>query len=211
MRFIGLDLSGVEKRPSGFCVLNKNLEAKTFLVYKDEEILYWIGVFKPKIVSIDAPLALPKNRCCLKDSCSCKSKGHLRECDKKLLEMGIKFFPLTLGPMRSLTLRGLKLKSLIEEKGFKAIETYPGAAQDLLGIPRKKLGIEPLRSALIKLGIKGDIIKKEISDHELDAITCALTGKMYFEGEYLALGDPKEILMILPKPKRKNIKQRFNI
>jgi predicted nuclease with RNAse H fold len=203
MQVVGLDLAGVEKRPSGFCVLNEKLEAETFLVYIDKEILYWIEVFKPEVISIDAPLALPKNRCCLKDSCSCRDKGHLRECDKALLKMGIKFFPLTLGPMRSLTLRGLKLKSSIEKRGFKVIETYPGAAQDLLGIPRKKAGIEPLRNALIKLGIKGDINKKEISDHELDAITCALVGKMYLEGEYLALGDPKEILMILPKPKEK--------
>jgi predicted nuclease with RNAse H fold len=208
MHIIGLDLAGVEKRPSGFCILNEKLEAKTFLLYNDKEILHWVNLLKPNIISVDAPLALPKNRCCLKDSCSCKNKGHLRECDKMLLKMGIKFFPLTLGAMRTLTLRGLRLKSLIEENGFKIIETYPGAAQDLLGIPRKKLGIEPLRNALIKLGVKGDITKKEITDHELDALTCALTGKMYLEGDYLALGDPNEILMILPKP-RKNWKRNI--
>ncbi|MBS7655257.1 DUF429 domain-containing protein [Candidatus Bathyarchaeota archaeon] len=209
MQIVGLDLAGVEKRPSGFCILNEKLKAKTFLLYSDKEIIYWINSLKPEVISVDAPLALPKNRCCLKDSCPCKNKGHLRECDKALLKMRIKFFPLTLGAMRTLTLRGLRLKSFIEKNGFKVIETYPGAAQDLLGIPRKSFGIEPLRNALIKLGITGDVVKKEITTHELDAITCALTGKMYLEGDYLALGNPNEILMILPKPGRnwkKNIK-----
>jgi len=122
MRIVGLDLAGVEKRPSGFCILNEKLKAKTLLLYTDKEILYWVNLLKPKVISIDAPLALPKNRCCLKDSCSCKNKGHLRECDKELLKMGIKFFPLTLGAMRTLTLRGLRLKSFIEENGFKVRE-----------------------------------------------------------------------------------------
>jgi len=35
---------------------------------------------------------------------------------------------------------------------------------------------------------------------ELDAVTCALVGKMYLEGNRIAVGDPAEILMVLPKP-----------
>ncbi len=39
-----------------------------------------------------------------------------------------------------------------------------------------------------------------MNDDELDAVTSALVGKMYLEGDYLAIGDPEEVLMILPKP-----------
>ncbi|MGQ9469843.1 MAG: DUF429 domain-containing protein, partial [Nitrososphaerales archaeon] len=152
---------------------------------------------RPDIISIDAPLSLPFGRCCLKDTCSCRNKGHLRHCDRELLKMKIKFFPITLGPMRKLTERGIRLKKIIEEKGFKVIEVYPGGAQDMLGVPRKQKGLDGLRKGLMKIGIKG--ISKVISDHELDAITSALVGKMYIEGDYLALGNSEEGLIIMPK------------
>jgi predicted nuclease with RNAse H fold len=111
--------------------------------------------------------------------------------------MKIKFFPVTLGPMRKLTERGMKLKKIIEEKGFKIIEVYPGGAQDMLKIPRKQKGIDELRKGLMKIGVKG--ISKMVSHDELDAITSALVGKMYIEGDYLALGNPEEGLIIMPK------------
>ncbi|MEM7825522.1 MAG: DUF429 domain-containing protein, partial [Candidatus Aenigmatarchaeota archaeon] len=146
------------------------------------------------IISIDAPLALPKGRPSL--SKKYKNCPHLRECDRELIRMRIKFFPITLGPMRKLTERGIRLKKNLEERGFEVIETFPGAAQDLLKIPRRKEK-EKLRKGLIKLGIKG--IKEKITEHELDAITCAFVGKLYLEGNYSALGRKEEVLMILPK------------
>jgi predicted nuclease with RNAse H fold len=57
-----------------------------------------------------------------------------------LLRMKIKFFPLTLGPMRKLTERGIRLKKILEKKRLDVVETYPGAAQDILKIPRKQHG-----------------------------------------------------------------------
>ncbi|MEM3518736.1 MAG: hypothetical protein QXZ07_06695, partial [Nitrososphaerales archaeon] len=84
-----------------------------------------------------------------------------------------------------------------EGKGFKVIEVYPGGAQDMLGIPRKKKGIDELRKGLLKMGIKG--ISKVKSHDELDAVTSALVGKMFFEDDYLALGNPEEGLIIMPK------------
>jgi predicted nuclease with RNAse H fold len=190
---VGIDLAGSEKRPSGFCILDEKLNVKTSLIYTDKEILEEIRKIKPRVVAIDAPLALPKGRKSLKK----KSKIHLRECDKKLLEMKIKFFPITLGPMRKLTERGIKLRKILEDEGIKIIETYPGAIQDILKIPRKNKGKERLMLGLRKFGLKG--LKKRMSNHELDAATCALLGKMYLEGNYIAIGDPEEILMILPK------------
>ncbi|MEM5801903.1 MAG: DUF429 domain-containing protein [Candidatus Aenigmatarchaeota archaeon] len=197
MKIIGIDLAGSENRITGFCVLDENLNCKTFTLHTDEEILQKTLEIKPDLISIDAPLTLPKGRKSLEQ----KSKPHLRKCDKDLLKMKIKFFPITLGPMRKLTKRGIKLKKIFEENGVKVIESFPGSVQDVLGIPRKHKGLEKLRKGLIKYGIKGDIKKKNITDHELDAITCALVGKMYLEGNYLAIGDEKEGLIILPKIK----------
>ena len=49
MSIVGLDLAGVEGRPTGFCVL-KDMKAETCLVYKDEEVLKRTGGSKPVIV-----------------------------------------------------------------------------------------------------------------------------------------------------------------
>lgn len=196
MTYVGIDLAGVETRPTGFCILDRNLKASTSIVYGDREIVGSVLEAKPEIVAIDAPLALPIGR----ESLEKRNDIHFRECDKKLLEMGIKFFPITLGPMRKLTERGIRLKGILERKGFEVIETYPGAAQDILNISRKK-DLGKLEQGLKKIGIKG--LDKKTGD-ELDAATCALVGKMYVEGKYLAIGDEREVLMILPA---KNITQ----
>jgi predicted nuclease with RNAse H fold len=193
--FVGIDLAGVETKPTGFCILDKKLRAYTCIVHTDKEIIQEILKVRPKVVAIDAPLALPKGRKSLEK----RSNTHFRECDKELLKMGIKFFPITLGPMRTLTKRGIRLRKKLEKRKLKVIEVYPGAIQDMLKIPRKQKGVEKLRKGLIDYGITGDVNKKDITDHELDAITSAIVGKMYVEGNYTAIGDPEEILMILPK------------
>ncbi|MCS7123068.1 MAG: DUF429 domain-containing protein [Candidatus Aenigmarchaeota archaeon] len=185
IKIVGIDLASIEKRASGFCIL-KDSFVKTCLLFSNEEIVRETLKSKPKVVAIDAPLSLPK-----KDT-------YLRGCDKELLKMKIRFFPLNFGPMKKLTERGIKIKNILENYGLEVIETYPGAAQDILKIPRKD--IKKLREGLIKLGIKG--IEKKITKDELDAITCALVGKFYLEKNYIAIGDYKEAIMILPKARK---------
>ncbi|MEM5829427.1 MAG: DUF429 domain-containing protein [Candidatus Aenigmatarchaeota archaeon] len=198
MKIIGIDLAGSEKQATGFCFMNENLNCETLTLHSDREIIEETLKRDPDIISIDAPLSLPKDRKSLEE----RRGSHLRACDRELLKMKIKFFPLTLGPMRSLTKRGIKLKKFFERKGYKVIESFPGAAQDLLGIGRKQKGLEKLRKGLMKFGIKGDIEKKKITDDELDAITSALVGKLFLENNYIAIGDPEEGLIILPKTKK---------
>lgn len=188
MTIIGLDLAGVESRPSGFCILD-GMRVETQLVYNDKEIVQKIDEVKPEVIAIDAPLSLPKGRKSIEE----RTDVHLRECDKELLRRGIKFFPITLGPMRKLTERGIKLKKLLENKSFKVIEVYPGGAQDVLSIPRKQQGLDKLRKGLEKLGIKG--LTKDMSDHELDAITSAFVGKLFVEGKTETLGNENGIVM----------------
>ena len=113
--------------------------------------------------------------------------------------MKIKFFPISLGPMRKLTKRGMELRSVFERSGLSVIESFPGAIQDVLGMPRKQGGLENLRNALISCGVTGDLARKDLTGDELDAVTCALMGKMFHDGKYLAIGDPEEGVMILPQ------------
>jgi hypothetical protein len=191
MSFIGLDLAGVETRPTGLCVLS-GMRAETSLVYADQEIVTRIQESKPRIVAIDAPLSLPAGRTSIEQ----KTSVHLRECDKVLLEKRIKFFPITLGPMRKLTERGMKLKRILEDKEFSVIEVYPGGAQDVLGVPRKQQGLDKLRTGLEKLRVTG--LNSQMSDHELDAVTCALVGKLWLEGKAVIYGTPEQAI-IMPR------------
>lgn len=193
MKIVGIDLAGSERRSTGFCVMNEKLEVQVFIVHTDEEIVEKVEMEAPDIIAIDAPLSLPKGRKSLK----LKSKIHFRECDRELWKFGIKFFPITLGPMRKLTERGMKLKELFEKKGYKVIEVYPGGAQDILKLPRKQNGIEKLRSGLERMGVRG--LMGTMGGDELDAVTCALVGKLYLEGNYTALGNLNEGQIIVPK------------
>ncbi len=195
MRVVGLDLAGSPKRTTGFCVLDETLYARTAALHTNQEIISKTVSARPGVVSIDAPLSLPKGR----KSLSHRGPPHFRACDLELRRMKIKFFPITLGPMRKLTSRGMKMRKLFEMKGLKVIESYPGSIQDILGMPRKQAGLEKLRKALVEYGVNGDVQKSQITHDELDAITSALVGKMFLENNYMAIGDPEEGLMILPK------------
>ncbi|MGA2681114.1 MAG: DUF429 domain-containing protein [Candidatus Bathyarchaeia archaeon] len=191
MIVIGLDLAGVERRPTGFCILT-GIKALTSLTYTDAEILMKITETQPALVAIDAPLSLPPGRKSLEE----RTNIHLRDCDKELLKRRIKFFPVTLGPMRKLTQRGINLRHLLEAEGRVVIEAYPGGAQDVLGIPRKQMGLEKLKAGLEGYGIKG--LKSELSDHELDAVTCAYVGKLFLEGKAVTYGAPNDGI-VMPK------------
>jgi hypothetical protein len=189
MSVVGLDLAGVEDRPTGLCIL-KDMKAETSLAYSDEEILKTIEGIRPEIVAIDAPLSLPTGR----GSMEQRTNVHLRECDKELRQRGIRFFPITLGPMRKLTTRGIKLREILENKHFRVIEVYPGGAQDILRIPRKQQGLEKLRAGLENLGING--LNDRMSDHELDAVTCAFVGKLFLEGKSVTYGSSEQAIVM---------------
>lgn len=191
MPIVGLDLAGVESRPTGLCIL-RDMTAETSLVYSDEEIVEKIEQADLEIVAIDAPLSLPEGRKFIEE----RTDIHLRECDRELLKRGIKFFPVTVGPMRKLTSRGIRLRKTLEDKRFRVIEVYPGGAQDILKIPRKQKGIERLRKGLEGLKIRG--LTDRMSEHELDAVTCACVGKLFLEGKAVVYGTPDQAI-IMPK------------
>jgi len=194
LRSVGVDLAGSEKRDTGFCLMDENMHCSPVVLHTDQEIVERTMASRPDVVSIDAPLFLPRGRASLE----IKGPPHFRECDKELLRMHIRFFPISLGPMRMLTARGIRLRSTLEASGLEVIESFPGAIQDLLGMPRKQKGLALLSDALRDYGVSSDRPAEELNGDELDGITCALVGLFYLRGDYRAIGDPTEGLMILP-------------
>jgi len=198
MSIVGLDLAGVETRPTGVCIL-VGMKAETSLLYTNDELLKNAEASKPKVIAIDAPLSLPPGRKSIEE----RTGVHLRESDRELLRRGIKFFPITLGPMRKLTERGMYLKDILESRHFTVIEVYPGGAQDILGIPRKQQGLDKLKAGLEKQGIKG--LNDGLSDHELDAVTCALVGKLFLAGKSVTYGAPEQGI-VMPKGEKNRVR-----
>jgi uncharacterized protein len=192
--FIGIDLAGSPKRPTGMCLL-RGRSVETRVVYSDEELLEFVDDVVPTHVGIDAPLFIPAGRCCLRDDCWCPRDIHFRECDLELRRRGIRFFPITLGPMRLLTARGMRLGALLGAKGHLVLETYPGAAQDIWGIPRQR-DVRGLRRGLQRF-VK--IQKRGLTCHELDAVTCALLAKFHRQRRTESIGRQDEGWMVLPK------------
>ncbi len=191
---VGIDLAGSPKRMTGMCAMEGKRILAYCTVYEEKEIHAFIRAAKPVLVTIDAPLRLPPGRRSLDD----RNGEHFRPCDRLLLQRGIRFFPITLGPMRMLTNRGIALRRKLERLGVPALEMYPGGAQDILGIPRKQHGLDRLRSGLTALGIR--TIDTDANGDELDAITGAYVGVLYDSGDAEMLGDERTGGMLLPYP-----------
>ncbi len=168
---LGLDLAGSEKRYTGFAFFR---EGKVIVgrVKKDKEILSLVDGFTH--IFVDAPLSLPKGR---KDI-HCRDGPHFRKCDLKLKAMGIRFFPITLGPMRMLTERALRIKAYAEGSGKKVYEVFPGAFYHIFGVGRrdKRAILELYR----RLGYK--LQNENYTQDELDAVACLITGDFYIKG-----------------------------
>ena len=190
---IGVDLAGSPGRITGICLLRGMTVVSYTTVHSDDDILSFIQNAKPALVAMDAPLGLPRGRKSLEE----RSPFHFRVSDLELRRRGIRFFPLTLGPMRMLTKRGMRLKKVIEKLGIPVIEIYPGAAQDIWKISRKQGGLARLRRGLEKIGLKG--LAKDMNGDELDAVTGALVGRLYLQGRAEVLGDVTEGAIIVPR------------
>ncbi len=192
MNALGIDLAGSGKRPTGVCVMDERFDASCAAVFSDVEIISKAEQECPDIIAVDAPLSLPEGR----EDIDIRSDIHLRECDRELLSRKIKFFPITLGPMRMLTRRGISLKRILNEKGFNVIEVYPGAAQDILGIARQKFP-DRLLGGLKKRGING--LHEALSVHELDAATAAYVGLLHLMGQTEEIGAASGGVIVLPR------------
>ena len=176
-RFIGLDLAALPRNQTGACFCDGvRFEPRT--LYSDEDILRYVRDRRPRFVAIDAPLTLPRGRCCWDDSCCGPRK--IRECDRMLIRRGHRVFPPGFSFMKELTLRGKGLKA--ELAGFEVIEVHPRTTMRILGsreFPAAR------------------------TEHERDACYCALTAFLYARGKCEVLGDDEGAVVIPRAPESK--------
>lgn len=180
----------------------RDLNVETHVVFSDDDIIAVVKEAQSVLIPIDASLSLPNGRGTVHD----RSGEHLRECDRALLSLGIRFFPITLGPMRMLTDRGLALKRALTQLGYITVECYSGAAQDLWGLPRQHKDRLGLLNGLRKLGLHG--LKKTATRDELDAATAALLGRWFLLGQGMMLGRKIGILVPAVNQERRNSKSK---
>lgn len=192
-RIVGLDLTASDGKATGAATLD-GLSVGTTSLQTDDEILDLVSSVRPAIVSIDSPLGLPGG-----GSDPSAAQGIMRIAEYDLASIGIPAYPALIDSMKPLTLRGIRLRRAIESLSCapQVIESYPGAAQDLLFIPRKQKGLARLRAGLAGLGLTGPGLETRSHD-EMDAITAAVVGRFYEAGQCEAMGVPAEAQLIVP-------------
>ena len=143
-RVAGIDLSAREGNPTGLFIL-PDFVWRT--VRRDEEIVE--GVRGCDLVVIDAPLSV---------------EIPWRDSEWELIRRGFRPLPLSMGSMRELHERAVKLA----ERMGRVIETF----------------VSPMRTPLV------DVLSKKTgwNRHERDAFLCALTGLAFLEGEVEIFG-----------------------
>ncbi|MDK2795617.1 MAG: uncharacterized protein PWQ22_1069 [Archaeoglobaceae archaeon] len=149
--------------------------------YKKDELASVIAV------GIDAPLSLPKT-------------GMLRECEKKLLKLGIRLFPSGAPFFRPIVSRGMEIAEELRKEGIKVFEVYPYATRVFMGIApnakkKTRRGLSEIRKEI------GKFVKiPELTHDEIDAVISALTVREFLLGRGFVLrGEDGEI--ILPRGK----------
>jgi uncharacterized protein YprB with RNaseH-like and TPR domain/predicted nuclease with RNAse H fold/dephospho-CoA kinase len=198
LKIVGIDLTGSEKRASGWCLLEHDY-ARTKRLFTEQQIIEETMEVQPDIISIDSPLSIPVGRISFRDDDPGRERyGITRLCERILKKRGINVYPCLIPSMQKLTERGMKLAKHLRSNGIPVIESYPGAAQDIIDIPRKRASIEYLKKGIEKFGIRGDFINQNVSHDELDAITSAIVGLFFWSGKFEALGNEEEDYLIIP-------------
>ncbi|MDE2498563.1 MAG: DUF429 domain-containing protein [Alphaproteobacteria bacterium] len=202
--FVGIDLTGSERRPSGWAVL-KDRSVFTKRLGSDDEIVDATVNVNATVVSIDSPLSLPRGRTSVTDDDPArKTAGIMRECERTLKKRGVNVYPSLIPSMQSLTKRGIALATRFRSLGLPVIESFPGAAQDIMGIPRKRTSLDQLRLGLQEFGLSGPFEHEPLSHDELDAITSAVVGAFFWSGHFEALGNEDEDYLIIPNLRADN-------
>ncbi len=199
-RIVGIDLTGSERRATGWALLH-GAQAETKSLVTDQDLIRETLAAAPDIVSIDSPLSVPEGWNCAQEQLVDGAPIY-RKCELALKRMGISVFWCLLPTMKGLTMRGMRLADELRKHGLQVIESYPGAAQDILGIPRKGSSLEELKWGLNRAGVRGSYVKVRVTHDEVDAITSALVGLFYLAGDYIALGTLQEDYLIVPRSPR---------
>ncbi|MFH1787945.1 MAG: hypothetical protein ABH834_01035 [Candidatus Altiarchaeota archaeon] len=172
MKVCGLDLAGLPKNPSGFCVLVDEDGVKTVrvkILFSDDEIVRELDDASPDVVALDAPATF---------------SGHNRACDRELEQYGA--LPVTLPGMEVLARRGTNLAGRIAGK-HKLVEVYAKASAKILGVYAKD--DFACQKKLLSLDLSGDPNQRMLTRDELDAVFAAMTGYLHLMGQTKEVGD----------------------
>lgn len=167
MKIIGIDLAGKEENPTGICILCGD-GVKLLTLHTDQELISFVRKVNPSLIAIDAPLSLPKGRCCLEKDCECAVGGHFRKAEREIRPYG-RVLPLTFRGMKMLTLRGIELGKALKKEHM-VIETHPRTNQKLLGFKDLEKDLNEIYD-----------LPEDQSEHELDAILAAIVGCIYLK------------------------------
>ena len=173
MKVVGVDLAGLEKNGTGFCILTVDGEkksVKTIILYSNDELIKAIVDAKADLVAVDAPLIYENAN---------------RKCDELLRQYGA--LPATLPGMEVLAKRGVLLAKELNRRGIKYIEVYSIASAKILGVYNKKEF--PMQKNMLSLGLNGDTNKRLLIKDELDAILAAVTAYLHVVGQTKDVGD----------------------
>jgi uncharacterized protein len=209
---VGIDLAGVERRETGVAILRGGrLELLTSAGSDDEILALVTAAGFGATVAINAPLTQPRGRCCLHDECPCRSDPgtRSRQIERELARMRIPTLATAL--IKVLARRGHRMAAALRVCGWEPLEVYPFATLRLLGLPwegkRTELGRHRIHRALQDL-VPG-LDHPTASEHQLDAVVCALTAQLWRQRRTQAVGLPEEGQIIVPdarpcRPGRKN-------
>lgn len=155
----GLDLAASERRCSGIALLctGERRFLRVGCASSDDEILSATSM--AKVVAIDAPLS---------------ESPSMREVDRKMISMGFRLMPPSLGSMRALTERGWRLYLSLSRLGVRVVETHPRSAL-------KSAGVESVEELASLLGLSG-LELSSLSKDERDAAVAAAVALCVLEG-----------------------------
>lgn len=179
---IGIDLAGIPKNPTGWAAL-KNREILAYQLCTDKEIIETTLNYRPILVAIDAPLSIPK-------------EGLLRETDREMYKHGYPVFPPLFRTMKKLTVRAIKIAEEIKKEGISIVEVHPTSTRKALEIPSKDW--KRIQAIFLQMDLKGDLEKRTLATHEIDAVTAAFTGYLYLQGKTELIGTEKEGYIAVP-------------
>ncbi len=182
MQVIGIDLSGDPCNPTGWALLQDGI-FRVKELYEDSEILLETVSAKPMLVAIDAPLTLPK-------------KGFMRSVDQEMRRRGYQVFPPLFKGMKMLTERARRLVKKLEETRITVIEVHPLSTRRALRMSLRNW--KRIQEEFLKMGFSGDFQKTQLTTHEIDAMTAALTANLHIQGVTESIGDTNEGFIIIP-------------
>ncbi len=199
---VGIDLAGVEHRETGIAITRDGRLELLAAAGTDAEVLAFAALAGPGgTVAVNAPLTRPRGRCCLDDDCPCRQDPgtRSRQLERELARMSVPTLATAL--IKVLARRGYQVAASLRDAGYEPIEVYPFATLKLLGLPwagKRTIGGRARIYRALRPLVPG-LRHPRASEHQLDAVVCALTAQMWRSGQARTVGEPDEGLMVIPR------------